>query len=93
MRSDKDVPSDVGAWLKNDIENISRWYYHVETLKRPTDKAFNIRLDELGKERWECFQVIRDKKTWRVFCKRRKRSYLRMVPVNQLLEMGSDGGN
>lgn len=90
--SGEDVPSDVTAWLKKDIEYMSRWFYKVESVIAVTDKDIEKRLNELGKERWECFQVIRDRDTYRLFCKRRKRSYLSMVPVKQLLELGGGSG-
>jgi len=88
----EDVPSDVTEWLKTDIENMTRWHYHIETLKSLENKTLDKKLDALGRERWECFQVVRDGTQWRLFFKRRKRSYLKMIPVRQLLEFGPDGG-
>ncbi len=89
----EDVPSDVSVWLKKDIENMSRWYYAVETVSSLDPEKVDKVLDARGKDRWECFQVVRDGRRWRLFFKRRKRSYLSMVPVRRLLQaFGEDGG-
>lgn len=89
--SGEDVPADVSLWLKKDIKNMSRWYYAVDTLSALDSEKVDETLNARGKERWECFQVVRDGRRWRLFFKRRRRSYLSMIPVRQLLQGFSDG--
>lgn len=89
----EDVPKDVGEWIKQDLGNLRHWYYKVETIEEKDDLKLQKRLDELGLERWDCFEVVKVRKGFKVFCKRRRRSFLGMVPLRELLRWaGADGG-
>lgn len=89
----EDVPQDVGEWIKEDLGNLRHWYYKVETIEEKDDLKLQQRLDKLGKERWECFEAVKVRKGFKVFCKRRRRSFLGMIPLRELLRWaGADGG-
>jgi len=35
---------------------------------------------KLGKDRWECFDIEKDEESYKVFCKRKPKTYLRYIP-------------
>lgn len=82
-------------WLANDWKHAGAWEYHVVTLASGSDIA--AQLNELGKERWECFQVAPPLEGYVTFYfKRPAKSYLTNLPMKDLMHllplMGT-GGN
>jgi len=81
-----DVPADLYEWVKQDIQNIGDWEYQVLELGSGS-QAVQARLNDLGNERWELVWVERDGEALRLYLKRPVRSYLRQIPLSQLLKM------
>ena len=83
-------------WLANDWKLAGAWEYHVETLVSDADIA--AQLNELGKERWECFHVVPPAagQVTTFYFKRPAQSYLNNLPMKDLMHllplMGT-GGN
>lgn len=71
--------SDATQWVQEDIRNMSSFEYLV--LPKDLTTA-SEQLNELGKERWDCFAV--DDNAF--YLKRQKKSYLKNVPVKDLLK-------
>ena len=73
-------------WLADDWKLAGAWEYHVTTLKADSDPASV--LNELGKERWECFQVISSPGGPSTFYfKRPAKSYLNNLPMKDLMHL------
>ena len=74
------VAEDWQAKTSKEIEKLFALEYRVVTLDAELDSdAIEAELNDLGKERWECFSIRPDTKGLRVYCKRRPRSYLRYL--------------
>ena len=82
-------------WLSDDWKQAGSWEYHVETFLPNRDTQ--SKLSELGKERWECFQVVAspDGNSSTFYFKRPAQSYLNNLPMKDLMHllplMGSGG--
>ena len=73
-------------WLADDWKLAGAWEYHVATLKADSEPASV--LNELGKERWECFQVISIPGGPSTFYfKRPAKSYLNNLPMKDLMHL------
>ncbi|MBI2840492.1 MAG: hypothetical protein HYX75_19405 [Acidobacteria bacterium] len=83
------VPSDVSEWVRQDLQNMNKWEYRIETLQAPGDQLLAKKLNDLGTEAWECFHVEREGKSVTLFCKRRMKSYLQVIPVRDLFRFVS----
>lgn len=69
-------------WVSEDVGKIGTWEYRVLEIRGgPT--AIEKRLNEMGRQRWECFAVQPD----RLFLKRPHRSYLQQLPARELLRL------
>jgi hypothetical protein len=56
--------------------------YEYQVLDLPLTASADViqaNLSNLGKERWNCFQIDRNKTNINIICKRRPKSYLRYV--------------
>lgn len=61
-----------------EIENLRRVEYRVVELPHTLGREeIELELQELGQERWDCFQVVQSQETNHVVCKRLPRDYLR----------------
>ena len=81
------VPKDVYAWVKEDFGKIGDWEYHVVELSLADPKALEAKLNELGAERWECIWIQATDGGPRFVFKRPAKSYLKNVPVSQLMKL------
>lgn len=97
--SGEKVPGDVMDWARQEIRKVGAFEYRVVAVRdRRTPEALEAQLDALGRDRWECFQVDGGGE-WaedRLFCKRPVRSYLRAIPLRELIRLipiGGDGGD
>lgn len=81
------VPSDVSEWVRQDLQNMNKWEYRIDTLQSPSDQLLAKNLNDLGTEAWECFHVDREGKSVTLFCKRRMKSYLQVIPVRDLFRI------
>jgi hypothetical protein len=86
------VPEDVVEWVKLDFQKIGDWEYRVVTVPRKNDETLEETLTELGADRWECFWVEPTGNKLRLLLKRPSRSYLKMIPLSQLLKLVPGGG-
>ena len=81
------------AWLAKDLENIGDWEYKVVSYGPKEFKALENDLNELGKERWQCFWVEPSGKEKVFYFKRTKMSYLSKIPTGALLRIMADFQN
>ncbi len=79
----KQAPStdEIQSMTQEELEKLSTFEYKVEDFNKSMSAA-NIEssLKTLGKDRWECFQVLEFDEKIRVFCKRLPKTYLRYIP-------------
>ena len=78
-------------WVQEDYRSMYSFEYKILSKSEVSPEEMEATLNELGKERWDCFEV--DSAAF--YFKRQKKSYLRNVPVKDLmrfLPMGGDGG-
>jgi hypothetical protein len=89
------VPQDAYEWVKEDLGRLGDWEYLVTEIAIGDAAATQGKLNELGADRWECVWIhtVAGKTTF-IF-KRPTRSYLKHVPLSQLMKLvpsaGSDG--
>ena len=81
------IPDDMLERAKAEIKRIGTWEYRVMTLSASQDTTLEQRLNELGRERWECHVTPRGQKEVRLVCKRPVRSYLKNIAVTDLLRL------
>ena len=84
------VAGDFTDWVKADLKKSAAWHYKIVDVKGRDAKALEKTLNDLGKERWECFSVQTmgvGRKTTRFFLRRREISYLRSLPADDLIRL------
>ena len=89
----KDLTNKSKEWLLKDIQNIGDWEYKVESYGADQAKDMEKKLNELGKERWQCFWVDSNKKGKVFYFKRTKMSYLSKIPTGAILRIMADFQN
>ena len=90
----KDLSGKSKEWLLKDIQNIGDWEYKIEKFSLKNSKDLEIRLNQLGAERWQCFWVEQgNDNTKSFYFKRTKMSYLSKIPTGALLRIMADFGN
>jgi len=87
----EDVPGDMAEWVKQDIKKIGTWEYKIVTISSSDSEKIEKQLNELGKERWECYWIQKQDQDQVFFFKRTGRSYLRFVPGRELLKIATPG--
>ena len=89
--------SSIKNWTAEDIANMGAWEYRVVSVGDDLD-LLEAQLNQMGKERWECFLVQRDGNRNTLLFKRSKKSFLRQLPAKELLRLvpmlnlGGDSG-
>lgn len=88
VKSGDTTARSAKEWVISDIGHIGTWQYKVVkvSIKAGTlEKELNL----LGKQRWECINVLMDKTLPRyvVTLKRPHRSYLKQLPAKELLRL------
>lgn len=74
-------------WVVDDIGKIGTWEYKIHRA-RGVDADAERQLNDLGRNRWECYAVSRVGKGESVFYfKRPHRSYLQQLPAKDLLRL------
>ena len=63
------VPADLAEWAREDLARAGRWEYKVLEHEGDTDEM-ESRLNDHGRERWECLSLTREKKKWIAVLKR-----------------------
>ena len=91
------VPKDVYEWARQDLQRHGTWEYRVVEVTEMASTYIETTLNELGAERWECIWIQPLGKKQRLVLKRPVQSYLRNLPLSQVLKLlpggGSDEGN
>jgi len=85
LAAGEDLPDDVMQWTADDLRRLGAWEYRVERLPAGSVSELDTTLNEWGQDRWEVFWMEREGDAYTVFLKRSARSYLRHVPVGDLL--------
>jgi len=74
-------PEEVSEKASAELEKLFTFEYKVVDFRRDSNSASIQRaLNELGQDRWECFQLIQVDSGMAVLCKRRPKTYLRYIP-------------
>lgn len=74
-------------WIREDIQNIGDWEYQIVTLSPDDEEKLAEQLNKLGKGRWEVFWVQEKMHGVRFYLKRPVRTYLKHIPVSDLLQV------
>lgn len=91
----------VQEWVLEEYSSMGTWEYKVvKMLPDDSDDQTEAKLNELGSERWECFNVVRQEPPqshYLYYFKREKKSYLKSLPLKDMLRLlrltGSDGNS
>jgi hypothetical protein len=86
------VPKSVYDWVRNDLGSVGDWEYMVFELKGADSAVMEKKLNDLGTERWECIWIQPVGTKTRFVMKRPSRTYLKHLPLSQLLKMVPAGG-
>jgi hypothetical protein len=92
----EEVPSSVYQWAKEDLQAIGDVEYRIFTIPGgSSDEKLTETMNELGRERWDCFWVEPRGGGHRLWLKRGTRSYLKAIPYSDLMKMvpTGDGGS
>jgi len=82
----------VTEWLKSDYEGMGDWEYRVIQVTSKDSSVLEAELNLAGTERWEVFWVREGSGNFTFFLKRPQRSYLRSIPLTDLLKLIPGGG-
>ena len=93
LEGGRDISGKSKDWLLKDLQNIGDWEYKIESFDLKNLKDLEIRLNQLGAERWQCFWVEQSAKGKVFYFKRTKLSYLSKIPTGAMLRIMSDFGN
>ena len=87
------VPTDVYEWIKEDLQSVGDWEYHVFDVEESGAESIQTKLNELGADRWECICVQTIDSKTRFILKRSRKSYLKHLPLSQLAKIIPGGGD
>jgi hypothetical protein len=63
-----------------ELEKLYKYEYLVSELPLTSSPAeFSEHLNKLGTDRWDCYQIIKETDTYRLFCRRMPKSLLRYL--------------
>ncbi len=74
-------------WVADDWKNMGAWEYKVFEMEGLGPMEIEKKLTELGKQRWECFHVMTLSGNTRMFFKRPAKSYLKNVPLKDMMRL------
>lgn len=74
-------------WLTEDWNNMGLWSYRVVLVEDTTPEAVEEKLNELGRNRWECYSVVPAGNGVSLYLKRPARSVIRNLPARELLRL------
>jgi hypothetical protein len=80
------VSADAYEWLKEDLDHIGDWEYRL-IVADPVEIELERTMNKLGVERWECFAVVPEGSSLRLFFKRPVKSYLKHIPISDLWKL------
>ncbi|QEG23872.1 hypothetical protein [Mariniblastus fucicola] len=83
--------TNVKDWVAEDWSNINAWEYQVVTVESAqlveNPGILQEKMNEAGKLRWECFHVSDGPGATMFYFKRRKRSYMKNLPLKDMLKL------
>ena len=89
----KQMSEEAKAWVKEDFSKIGDWEYTQIVIKLKGLPQMSKRLNELGKDRWDCFWVHQQGQEFHLLCKRPAISYLQKlgrVDIMKLISLSGD---
>ena len=82
---------DAQTWVAEDWNAINAWEYKVVSVDSKqiasNPEVLEEKLNEAGKQRWECFHVSDGIGGTMFYMKRQKKSYLKNVPLKDMLKL------
>ena len=72
-------------WVADDWNGMNAWEYKVLSVAADDLATLETKLNEAGTERWDCFHVSEGAGNTKFFLKRQKKSYLRNIPLKDLM--------
>lgn len=82
-----DTATHVAEWVRHDWNNIWAWKYRVVAAGDMASPVVEQKLNQLGQEGWECFHVgLGTDGTPVFYFKKPERSYLKSIPLRDLLK-------
>ncbi len=88
-KDDQGLTKDTLDWLKSDIKNIGAWEYKILQLTLIEPVEIETKLNLFGQEKWECFWIKENGNQLTMLFKRPKLSYMKSLPVKDLLKLMS----
>ena len=79
---------DAQQWVQDDFRNMNAFEYKILPKSQTSPESLEATLNELGQERWDCFEVD----AGAFYFKRQKKSYLRNIPLKDLIRFFPGGG-
>ncbi|MGB0578866.1 MAG: hypothetical protein ACPGVU_04105 [Limisphaerales bacterium] len=89
----KQMSEEAKQWVKDDFGKIGDWEYKQIVIHLNELPSMAKRLNELGKDRWDCFWVHQQGQDIHLLCKRPAISYLQKigrVDIMKLIPLGGD---
>jgi len=83
----EDLSGSFFQWMREDIAQYNTWEYEVITVALGDDAIVAEGMNALGEERWECVGAYPHKNRLTLLFKRRPRSYLREIPVKEMMTL------
>lgn len=79
---------DAQEWLSEDLKNMNGFQYKVIRITTTdSPEKMEKELNQLGSNGWECFHVSENKSNQTMFFKKAKNSYLKKLPVRDMLRL------
>ena len=78
---------NVTDWISEDWNNINAWEYQVISVESTQAATLQEKLNEVGKQRWECFHVSNGDAATTFYMKRQKKSYMKSLPLKDMLKL------
>lgn len=79
--------TNVKDWISEDWNNINAWEYQVVSVQTEDPAALQKKLNESGSQRWDCFHVSSSGAKTTFFMKRQKKSYMKSLPLKDMLKL------
>jgi hypothetical protein len=88
--SDRGLTSakSAGDWVAEDWNSMNAWEYKVVRMgDEQTPEILAEKLNESGKNRWDCFHVSETTSGTTFYMKRQKKSFLKNVPLKDMMKL------
>ncbi len=74
-------------WVQDDFRNMNAVEYKIIRTTITDVAEFEKQMNELGQDRWDCFHVQERDGTTTFFFKKAKRSYMRNIPLKDMIRL------